>query len=227
MLQQLTTWVRRKSALSDLDRELHPPLRLPVLFRTCTPEDFTPLLQLYSLLAPAHFPAHSQEAFAAYLQSHRDGIIVGELKGQPICCASVEQIGTGIYAFHYGLVHPDHQRQRIGTTLALLRLAATAADKTKQPQPLYATVCTVSSVLPFHQKLGFKASGTWTGADGNPNPRATLAYHTTMAQYLQGVLKWRKHEIQGNFRPYLHEKPLARTVKDKQGTVQIQFNAAH
>jgi len=226
MLQQLTTWVRRKSALSELDRELHPPLKLPVVFRTYTGKDAASLLHIHDLLAPAHFPAKSQAAFAAYLESHRDGIIVGELRGKPICCAGLEQIGSGIYNFSYGLVHPDYHRQRIGTTLALLRVVASAKDKGKNKLRLYATLGSTPTSLPFHQKLGFKESGTWTGPDGHPYPRATLAYHTTMAQYLQGVFRWRKIEIQGDFRPYVHEQPLARIVRDKQGTVQIQFDPA-
>lgn len=222
MLDRLITKIRRKSALSALDRELHPPMRLPVKFRTYTSRDFGSLLKIHELLAPSRFPANSQEDFVNYLETHNEGIFVGELKGKVISCASLEEIGDGIYAFCYGLVHPDHHRQRIGTTMTLLRI--TESSRGKHNRLLHAVISAVPQAMPFHKNFGFVESGTWTGSDGKEYPRATLSYHTSMAKYVLDMFKWREVAIEGKFRPYVNQQIRARAVKNAQDVTEIKFD---
>ncbi len=221
-MRNLLTWIRRKCARSGLDRELEPPLRLPVLFRTYESRDFDSLMDIYRLNAPGRFPAGDEARFAAFLQAGPDGIIVGELEGKPVCCAVLELSGKNIFTFCYNLIHPDYQGQRLGTTLTLLRVAATGVGN-KPGVVHHALVFTVPAAMSYYQRFDFKEYGTWTSSDGQEHPAAVLAYDTQLTWDIAGVLKWRKIEIKGDFKPAISQAGEAKFTKDELGKKCIRF----
>ncbi len=222
MLRKMVTWIRRKNAVSGLDRELDPPLRLPVKFRPYEKRDFDPLMEVYKLNAPGRFPPDNEMEFAEYLQTLDKGLVVGELKGKTICCGGLIRMGTGIYTFCYGLIHPQYQRQRIGSTLTLLRVAATRGDQLGTIN--YALINAVPTSMPFYRRFDFTEYGTWTAKDGETYPSACMLYYVDMAHRIDSILRWRRIKIEGQFEPSVNKDYKLKIVKDDKGNTSLTYD---
>lgn len=222
-MRKLITWIRRRNATCGLTRELNPPLLLPVTFRAYEPRDFDPLMSVYQLNAPGRFPAGQEDQFSSCLKKEPNGIFVGELNGKTICCAGLVKHGPDIYTFCYGLVHPQFHRQRIGSTLTLLRILATGfGDKADTLK--YAMINAVPSSLSFYQRFEFRERKTWGEFEGLKYPHASLLYTTPIIREIAAIYKWRKIKIQGGFQPSLDPKQLElKTAKNDQGAQILRF----
>jgi predicted GNAT family N-acyltransferase len=223
MMQKFVTWIRRKSAISTIDRELHPGMQVPVTFRPYASRDLDALLGLYDVNAAGLLPADTRETFASHLEQPVNGVFVGELGGKVMCCAGVTQLNPDVFNFCYGMVHPEYQKQRVGTTLTLLRIATTT--RPKERSTLHAVIFAAAPVLPFYQRFGFVDNGTWKDSDGKEHPTAKLTYHSTIAQQVGSVLKWRKVEIKGEFQPHISRRFEAKAVMGKKGLYEVKINA--
>ncbi|MCD6048631.1 MAG: acetyltransferase, N-acetylglutamate synthase [Verrucomicrobia bacterium] len=197
-MRALLTWVRRKFAFTDLDRELNPPLLLPVRFRAYEERDFSRLMALYRLVSAGRFPEGDEKAFAAYLRQTPNGMIVAELNGKIIGCSGLAQLGKNIYTLCYGLVHPDYQKYRIGTTMTLLRVGRTAIG---QPDSIvHLLIFALPASLSFYRRFGFTDCGKWTAADDKEYPYAALSYSVHEARHIDSILQWREIRIRGDFK---------------------------
>jgi GNAT superfamily N-acetyltransferase len=197
-MRALLTWIRRKFAYTDLDRELNPPLLLPVRFRVYEERDFNKLMSLYRLNSAGRFPEGEEAAFAAHLRRPQNGMIVAEVHGRIVGCSGLMQLGKGIYTLCYSLVHPDYQRQRIGTTMTLLRVARTAIGNSSSIHHLL--IFALPASLSFYRRFGFVDHGVWLAADGKEYPFAALSYSVHIARQINEILKWRGIQITGQFR---------------------------
>jgi len=197
-MRALLTWIRRKVAYTDLDRELNPPLLLPVQFRVYEERDFHKLMSLYRLNSAGRFPEGEEVAFAAHLRRPQNGMIVAEVHGRIVGCSGLMQLGKGIYTLCYSIVHPDYQRQRIGTTMTLLRVARTAIGYSSTVHHIL--IFAVPASMSFYHRFGFVDQGTWMASDGTEYPFAALSYPVHIARQVDEVLKWRDIYIRGQFR---------------------------
>jgi len=188
------------AGLAELDRELLPPLRLPVTFRAYENRDFDVLLKIYDLNAPNRFPENHREHFVNHLRSGPGGILVGELEGRVICTGGLSQCGPCLYALCYGLIHPEYQRQGIGTAMALLRLGATAEGESATIH--YAVIFAVPTSISFYQRLGFTEGWSWLTLRGKKYPSGAMAYTVTTARRVAAGLAERGMVIQGGFEPH-------------------------
>jgi GNAT superfamily N-acetyltransferase len=222
-LGRLRIWFQRQLAITPMERMLYPPLRLPVTFRVYEDRDFDELLKIYELNAPGRFPEKSQEDFVRYLRSGQKGILVGELNGKAICTGGLIQSGENIYTLCYGLIHPEYQGQRIGSTMALLRLAATGQGEPWKS--VYALIFAVRASIPYYQQFGFTESGTWPAPDGKSYPCAVVGYRVSAARRVGAELKQRSHVIEGGFEAHQHRILVTAIRPNEKGQEMLHFDA--
>lgn len=197
-MRALLTWIRRHAAYTALDRELNPPLLLPVRFRAYEHRDFCRLINLYRVHAEGRSLVGGEEAFAEHLHLPMNGMIVAELNGRIVGCSGLMQLGKGIYTLCYSLVHPDYQRQRIGTTMTLLRIARTGIGYSSTIH--HALIFAAPDSLSFYRRFGFTDHGIWMADDGKEYPYAAVSYPVHIARQIDEILKWREIYISGKFR---------------------------
>lgn len=211
-MRALLTWVRRKFAYTDLDRELNPPLLLPVRFRIYEEKDYPRLMALYRLVSAGRFPDGDEKAFAAHLRLPENGMIVVEDHGKIIACSGLMQLGKNIYTLCYGMVHPDYQNYRIGTTMTLLRVGRTGL--LGNPDTLnHLLIFALPASLSFYHRFGFKDQGKWLASDDKEYPFAALSYSVHIARHIDSILHWREIWIRGNFKI-----PTSQTMEASIGT---------
>lgn len=217
-MHKLTTWFRRAMASTSIERELYPPLELPVVFRNYSPSDFASLVEIHDLHAEGRFPAGSRADYVIYLNSIEQGTIVAELNGRIIGTAGLNQVGEGIFVLCYGLIHPDFQNRRIGSTLTLLRIAATAGHV----PVVHAMIFAVPQSIPYYSRFGFIESGKWKGCDGKHYPSAISSYHNFVAVRISDELKKRGINIVGGFQPKVSADVRVERVQEN-GMEHLQF----
>ncbi len=210
-MRALLTWVRRKFAYTDLDRELNPPLLLPVQFRAYEDRDFLRLMSLYRLNAAGRFPEGDEQAFAAHLKQPQNGMLVAEFRDKLIGCSGLTQLGKNIYTLCYGLVHPDYQKHRIGTTMTLLRVGRTGIGK--PDTMIHLLIFALPASLTFYRRFGFTDQGKWTASDDQEYPFAALSYPAHQARHIDSILHFREVRIRGEFKP-----AVSRTMSASIGT---------
>ncbi|HEY1174313.1 MAG TPA: GNAT family N-acetyltransferase [Verrucomicrobiae bacterium] len=210
-MRALLTWVRRKFAYTDLDRELNPPLLIPINFRACEEKDYPRLMALYRLVSAGRFPEGDEKAFAAHLRQPENGMIVAEIQGKIIACSGLLRLGPNIYTLCYGLVHPDYQKDRIGTTMTLLRVGRTGIGKPDTMNHLL--IFALPASLTFYRRFGFQDQGKWLASDDKEYPFAALSYTSYIARHIDSILQWREVRIRGNYKV-----PLSRTMEASLGT---------
>jgi len=215
-MHKLATWFHRTFSRNPLERELNPPLQLPVVFRPYQKNDFDSLSEIYDLNAPNRFPEDHKDTFIKFLTETENGIMIGELNGKPISCAGLVDHGSGVFMLCYGLVHPDYKGNRIGSTMTLLRIAATA--KNSPPEAvLTSLINAVPSSISFYEQLGFQKFGIWKEIDGKKYPSAVARYYTFCAMRIEDTFRRRKLLIQGEFLPAISRREVAEFVHDEFG----------
>jgi ribosomal protein S18 acetylase RimI-like enzyme len=223
--EKLRTWLNRQLAVTDLERMLYPPLRLPVTFRRYEDKDFEALLKIYELNAPGRFPEKSLYDFVKYLRSGQQGIIVGELDGKAICTGGLIQSGENIFILCYGLIHPEYQRQRIGSTMALLRIAATGRKESWQF--VYTMINAVPASIPYYKQFGFTDAGIWLDRDGKSYPSAMVVYQVNVAKRVAAELSLRGVKVQGGLEPHQHHVLTTMIKPNDQGVDMVHFEWIH
>jgi GNAT superfamily N-acetyltransferase len=219
--ERLRIWFQRQLAITPMERMLYPPLRLPVMFRVYEDRDFDDLLKIYELNAPGRFPEGSHEIFVNYLRSGQKGIFVGELNGKAICTGGLIQNGEDIYTLCYGLIHPEYQGQRIGSTMALLRLAATGRKESWEF--VYTMIYAVPASIPFYQQFGFSDAGQWQCRDGKSYPSAMVVYQVNVAKRLTAELTQRGWKIHGGFEPHQQRTMVTVIRPNERGQKEVHF----
>src|SRR5258708_5455550 len=129
-------WLRRLFAgftvpLSDqIDLTPAQGRMRPVQIRTYSPDDVVACRELYALNEPGRFPPGVLPEFEASLHSEGRLFLVAEKDGIICGCGGIAVASTAYNqaSLFFGLIHPQHQRQGLGTTLLLARLALLPDD---------------------------------------------------------------------------------------------------
>lgn len=221
-MRKLVTWLRRSFARTDWDRELDPPLFLPVKFRPYEKRDYPALMDIFRIVSPGRFPEGEDTRFGTFLDETENGILVGELGGKAISCAGLVQMGPGIFNFCYSLIHPSYHGKRIGSTMTLLRVVAAGAAS--KPGTLhYALIFALPDSLSFYRRFGFKDYGTWTTPDGQEFPAAVSSFYTETAKNIYDIYRWRNLRVKEGFKPAISKNAVVRLAKDSLGKNCVVF----
>lgn len=219
-MRKLLTWIRRKCAYTAIDREMDPPLLLPVRFHAYEKSDFRHCLELFDLNAQDRYPADERDRYVEYLETGSPGILVGTLNGRVVSSAGLQKVGDGIFVFCYGLVHPEFQHQRIGTTMTLLRVAATVEER----ELIHALIFARPQAMAHYERFGFTKASTWKTSDGESCPVGLLSYYYSIALHVRSILSWREIQVRGGLKAAVNPDMVVEKKKSSQGTYSFKFN---
>jgi [ribosomal protein S18]-alanine N-acetyltransferase len=97
---------------------------IPPLIRDYTPADQPAVLQLLRLNTPTYFAPEEEQDLVHYLEQEREHYFVLEVNNQLVGCGGFNFSGdptTG--KISWDLLHPDFQRQSLGSQLLTYRIA--------------------------------------------------------------------------------------------------------
>jgi len=98
----------------------------PVTIRVYGEEDFNACRELYLLNEPSRFPAGILPEFEKSLKTNNSLTLVVVKDGQVCGCGGIsirQQSGASIAWLSFGLIHPRHHGQGLGTTSLLARVS--------------------------------------------------------------------------------------------------------
>ncbi|MFC5456163.1 GNAT family N-acetyltransferase [Prosthecobacter fluviatilis] len=157
------------------------PLPQGFTVRLCQPEDSPSCLEIYRLNAPGRFPEEVEQEFAALLEKDGGSMLVIEKDGRILACGGAAlQDGTG--GLHFGLIHPDFQKQGIGRLLLMARLVRFDCAV------LAIHIYSVADSVGYYERYGFRRFGLWYSHDGGAHPVAGVSLHPENRQKLASFL---------------------------------------
>lgn len=134
--------------------------RIPaVTVRRATMHDLDACRELYELNAPGRFPAGYLEEFSRSFASPETLYLIIERDGRLVATGGIarpHQMPAGC-SLLYGLVHPEHHRQGLGTTLLLARLSALGPP----PGVWWVFLSSAGDSASFYERFGFRHYGRY------------------------------------------------------------------
>src|SRR6266481_148181 len=106
-----------------LEAQLYPPLERKVSFRLYDMRDFDACLAIYLRNESGRFPENHRPRFEEYLRKEKKTLIIAEYNSKVVGYGGLNLGAPNVAVLCYGIVEPEFQRQRIGSTLTLLRIA--------------------------------------------------------------------------------------------------------
>lgn len=189
----IDTFLYRLFARSTAEKRLYPPPKVDFLIRPYELADRERILRIYDQNAPRRFPKNTKFEFENYIDSLPSSFFVAESKTHGIVgCGGISGLKNNIHTLCYGLVAPEHQSKRVGTTLALARIVAAA----KTPETHYSLIYAVEKSIRFYEKIGYESVGIWhSETDGREFPIGVFIYHTDTLTRIRKTLQARGHLI--------------------------------
>lgn len=188
-----TSIMRSFSRKTPLERALLSPLKLPVIFRPYHKSDFSACVAIYREVELGRFPPDLLGKFEKYLAKEDKAFIVAELNSEIVGFGGIELNGRNVSTLVYGMVVPKFQRQRIGSTLVLLRLAQLEPHRLGN----FVRIFAVKDSLPVYRRFGFRFLAYWKYNDGTIHPAAYISVENSTLNTIQSTLKERAIGIQG------------------------------
>jgi ribosomal protein S18 acetylase RimI-like enzyme len=155
-----------KNVLRDRSQFLIPMANIPLPACHARPvreEDFAACEEIYRLNEIPHFPENFFATFAKWLRGDDRLVLVLEIDGQVRALAGISTVGdTEVVALSYGMVHPEYQRQGLGTALLLTRIAVL-------PEPVYRWILVLSATggsHTFFERFSFRFAGRFPSESG-------------------------------------------------------------
>lgn len=214
-----TAW-QRLLAGSLLEAQLHPPLQRNVAFRLYEPRDFAACLTIYQKNAPGRFPEKHEHKFVEYLREEKKTFIVAECESRIVGYGGVSLGASNTATLVYGIIDPEFQRQRIGSTLTLLRIAQLPAN----PNGIYVTICAVDASMPIYARFGFTEIGKWQPPGGEEYPYGVLHVARSSLEVVKSTLKRRGVRVQGEVTLHRSEDTSGEVEKREDGSILIRFH---
>ncbi len=181
---------------SSLEGALFPPLKLPVTFRPYHKSDFNACVAIYREVELGRFPLDGLGQFANYLANENKAFIVVEFNSEIIGFGGIELAGNNSSTLVYGMVVPKFQRQRIGSTLVLLRIAQLEPHRLGNFVGIFA----VKDSLSVYRRFGFRFLAYWKYKDGTLHPAAYICVDNSTLERIKSALKKRAIGIQGELK---------------------------
>src|SRR5712671_5054402 len=99
-----------------LEAQLYPPLQKSVLFRVYELRDFETCVAIYRKNEAGRFPSGHGAEFVEYLKKDPKAFIVAECDSRVVGYGGINLMAPNVATLCYGIVDPEFQRQRIGTS---------------------------------------------------------------------------------------------------------------
>lgn len=189
-------------ANSPLEAQLFPRMKTDVMFRSYSPADLDVCRDIYQRNESAHFPRGELPGFESYLQSEAT-VIVAECNGHVVGVGGIRLVDVHVALLGYGIIAPEYQGRRIGTTLALLRIAQLAPLN----RGCLVMMSALQSSLPFYRRFGFGEFSQWKDQDELDHPVAVVHVPAYSARWIRMVLHRRGIRVHGTI--VLHAPPTA------------------
>ncbi len=123
------------------------------MIRPYLPSDKPQLIELIRLNTPPYFDPSEESLFSNYLDNEREDYFVLESNGQIIGCGGINyEKGKTEAVLSWGMIHPKHHGQGLGSQLAKHRIGHLRTLKTANKL----VVRTSQHTVGFYQKMGFK-----------------------------------------------------------------------
>jgi len=181
-------------ARSALETNLFPPLALPIVFRPYRNEDYDVCLAIYRKNEPVRFPPGHVATFERFLKDEKKTCIVAELDSTVVAFGGLTLYAPDLAVLYYGLVSPEFQGLRIGSTLTLLRIAQMGPH----PADTFILIFAVEPSMPFYRRFGFALAGTWKAENGKDYPIGLLRVTYHEMQRLKVALEQRGIRVRGD-----------------------------
>jgi N-acetylglutamate synthase-like GNAT family acetyltransferase len=154
---------------------LHPDVignLRPLAFRRYQPPDLEQCVELYTANEAGRFPEGMVDRYRQSLIRQSSYYLVLEKGHQIIASGGLSfYIRPDVVVLCYGLVHPKHQGEGIGTALVLTRLALLPGEFTYM-----VFIAAVEKSLGFYRRFGFHDFKPWKDPNGQPQPCCVLAF---------------------------------------------------
>lgn len=206
-------------ARTSLEAQLYPPLAIKVSFRVYEPRDFEACLAIYRKNEPDRFPVGHVNKFTRYLEHNPKSFIVAEYDSRVVGYGGMNLLAPDIAVLCYGIVDPEFQGQRIGTTLVLLRTAQLPAA----PDGAYFLIFAVNASIPIYQRFGFLEKARWKTEDGAQHPLGLLHVAADPLNRVKSALIQRGVRIRGNLVLHYAENISAEITRGARGSYRIQL----
>ncbi len=189
----LTALQRYVFARTLLEAKLYPPLTREVLFRVYRPDDFGACLTIYRKNEPGRFPESQRSKFEEYLANEEKTLIVAECDSMVVGYGGINLLGQSAATLCYGILEPEFQKQRIGSTLTLLRIALLPTRRCGA----FVLIFAVDASMRIYQRFGFVEKGLWKAEDGKDYPIGFLHVPVDSLGRVKSTLAKRRLRIQG------------------------------
>lgn len=197
-------------ASDGVHRHLYPASVVPFRIRKYEPSDRDSVLRLYDSNAPGRFPEGHRPCFERFPLDCDDELFVAVHPTEGvIACGGVSSNGPGVHTLCSGLVSPQFQGERIGSTLTLVRLAFATRTEGVNSSRVYV----VHKSLTFYERFGYRVCDKWLGEDQREYPVCVLNYLSSIRGSIEGVLAKRGHRIPRSI-PLKSSKAVASGTSD-------------
>ncbi len=176
-----------------MEAQLYPRLKRDVLFRPYGHHDHDACLAIYRQNEADRFPRGYTEEFSKYLRGDA-AIIVAEMDHRVVGYGGIRINDSNIALLSFGIVAPEFQGQRIGTTLTLLRISQLASYGCS----FLIYIAALNASLPFYRQFGFRESQKWKAKDGQEHPLARVRVSDASIQKIGRTLSRRGVEVRGH-----------------------------
>ena len=215
----LTALQRLLFAPTLLESQLYPPLKRPVRFRTYLQGDRGSCIQIYQKNAAGRFPESQISEFEAYLDNESKTLIVAECDSKVVGYGGIIITSAETATLCYGIIDPAFQRQRIGATLTLLRIA----QLPPHPKRIFVMILAVNASLPIYKRFGFVEGGKWKAKDGTEHPIGLLRVPARSLQTIKLTLQRRGIRVDGNISLHPSEEMTCQVEEGDRGAYRIRF----
>ena len=206
-------------ARTSLEAQLYPPLERKVTFRPYQPEDFECCLAIYRKNEPGRFPADVLDQFGEYLKDQGNAFIVAELESRVVGFGGLTLAGENVGVLVFGMLKPEFQCQRIGSTLIMLRLLQIPAGV----HGVFALILAVEASIPIYRRFGFIDRGSWKSKDGAKHPFAILRVSPGSLKRIKRILDQRGIKLEGTIAPPASDKFCCEVQTSHNGRPSLHF----
>lgn len=207
----IDTYINRLLARSAAEKRLYPPPKIDFRIRPYTSADREEILRIFGAIDPGGFPQNARSEFESYIDTLPSSFFVAESEIHGLlACGGISGLQDNMHTLCYGLVAPEHQGKRVGTTLTLARIVAAS----KSLQPHFSLIYTVQNSIHFYEKFGYYNVGVWhSETDGTEYPIGIFAYHSSALEKIRKTLHERGHLIDGSIR-IQHDERINPTIEE-------------
>jgi len=189
----LTLLQRLLFARTSLESQLYPAVSKKVTFRPYRPDDYDACLAIYVKNEAGRFPNGYRQKFEQYLRKDRKNFIIAERESRIAGYGGLTLVAPNVAILCFGIVAPEFQRQRIGSTLTALRVALLEP----QESGAFAVICAVNSSMPIYRRFGFVEASHWKSEDGAKHPVGFLRLPILLLNRLKLTLHRRGQCVRG------------------------------